>query len=103
MNRPLPVTVRVWVPPVPVVVAKMVVNGPVAAGAVWSWNAVPNAASQVSTTRQMVAVAPRSTWTHWGSEKADDQRVAVLPSTAAEAGVPAFSVEEAVAGWLSAA
>jgi hypothetical protein len=29
--------------------------------------------------------------------------VPVLPSTAAEAGVPAFSVEEAVAGWLSAA
>jgi hypothetical protein len=46
----------------------------------------------------MLAVAPRSTWIHWGSVNALDQRVPVLPSTAAEAGVPAFSVEEAVAG-----
>ncbi len=46
----------------------------------------------------MVAVAPRSTWSHCGSLNALDQRVPVLPSTAAEAGVPAFSVEDAVAG-----
>src|ERR1700750_2623929 len=45
---------------------------------------------------------PRWTPSHWGSEKAEDQRVPVLPSTAAEAGVPAFSVEEAVAGLFSA-
>ena len=41
------------------------------------------AASQFSTTWLMVAVAPRSTWSHCGSLKALDQRVPVLPSTAA--------------------
>src|SRR4029453_6800383 len=81
-------------PPVPVVVEKIVVNGPVAAGAVWIWNDRANAASQVSRTWQTVAVAPRSTWIHCGSENADDQRVVALPSTAAEAGVPAFSVDD---------
>src|SRR5882757_2064444 len=40
---------------------------------------------------------PRSTWSHWGSENALDQRVPVFPSTAFAAGVPAFSVEDAVA------
>ena len=39
---------------------------------------------------------PRSTSSHWGSEKAEDQRVPVLPSVASAAGVPAFSVEDAV-------
>jgi hypothetical protein len=102
-NRPLPLTASVWLPPVPVVVEKIVVNGPVAAGAVWIWNAVANAASQLSRTWQTVAVPPRSTCSHCGSLNADDQRVVALPSTAAPAGVPAFSVEEAVAGWLSAA
>ena len=67
----------------PVVVEKIVVNGPVAAGAVWIWNAVANAASQVSRTWQTVAVAPRSTCSHCGSLNADDQRVPVLPSKAA--------------------
>ena len=42
---------------------------------------------------------PRS---HCGSENALDQRVPVLPSTASAAGVPAFSVEDAVAGLFSA-
>src|SRR5918992_239945 len=65
---------------------------------VWSWKARPYAASQRSTIWLMVAVAPRSTWSHCGSLKALDQRVAVLPSTAADAGVPAFSVDDAVAG-----
>jgi len=102
-NRPLPLTLSVWVPPVPVVVEKIVLNGPVAAGAVWSWNAVANAASQVSRTWQTVAVPPRSTCSHCGSLNADDQRVVVLPSKAALAGVPAFSVDEALAGWFSAA
>src|SRR5215470_2161634 len=46
----------------------------------------------------MVAVDPRSTCSHWGSLNALDHRVPVLPSTAALAGVPAFSTEEAVAG-----
>src|SRR6266852_2463206 len=45
---------------------------------------------------------PRSTSSHCGSENALDQRVPVLPSTAAEAGKPAFSVEEAVAVLFSA-
>src|SRR5689334_6231882 len=45
---------------------------------------------------------PRSTSSHWGSEKAEDQRVPVLPSTAAEAGKLALSVEEAVAVLPSA-
>src|SRR5262245_50718692 len=45
----------------------------------------------------MVAVAPRSTCSHWGSENALDHRVPGLPSRAALAGVPAFSVEEAEA------
>ena len=48
---------------------------------------------------------PRSTWSHCGSAAALDQRVPVLPSTAADGGVPAFSVEEAVAGlpWAALA
>ena len=65
---------------------------------VWIVKAVAYAASQLSTTRLIVAVPPRSTWSHCGSLNALDQRVPALPSTAAEAGVPAFSVEEAVAG-----
>jgi hypothetical protein len=65
-----------------------------------SWNAVAYAASQYSWICVTVATWPRSTWSHCGSEKALDQRVpVVLPSTAADAGVPAFSVDEAVAGW----
>src|SRR5690242_2294676 len=40
---------------------------------------------------------PRSTSSHCGSEKALDQRVPVLPSTAFEAGKLALSVEDAVA------
>ena len=46
----------------------------------------------------MVAVDPRSTWSHCGSLAALDHRVPVLPSTAALAGVPAFSTDDAVAG-----
>ena len=67
-------------------------------GEVWIWNAVPYAASHCRTTWVIEALAPRSTCSHCGSEKALDQRVPVLPSTAAEAGVPAFSVDDAVAG-----
>src|SRR5262245_22346997 len=75
----------------------MFVHGPVAEPDTWIWNAVAYAASQFRTTWLTVAVAPRSTWIHCGSEKALDQRVPVLPSTAAEAGNTAFSVDEAVA------
>jgi heme exporter protein A len=46
---------------------------------------------------------PRSTWSHWGSLKALDHRVPRLPSTASAAGVPLFSVEEAVAGLVRVA
>jgi hypothetical protein len=46
----------------------------------------------------MVAVAPRSTWIHCGSLNALDQRVPVLPSVALDAGVPPFSIEDAVVG-----
>jgi hypothetical protein len=70
----------------------------VPSGEVWIWKDLPEAVSQLRTTWVMVAVAPRSTWIHWGSLKALDQRVPVLPSTAALAGEPAFSVDEAVAG-----
>ena len=52
----------------------------------------------MSTTWLIVAVAPRSTWIHCGSAAALDHRVPALPSTAAEAGVPAFSVDDAVTG-----
>jgi hypothetical protein len=65
-------------------------------------NDFPYAVSQVSVTLQMVCVEPRSTWSHWGSLYALDQRVAVLPSNAAEAGVPVFSVDEAEAVLFSA-
>src|ERR1700704_2796480 len=100
--RPVPETVRVWVPPVPVVVEKIEVQF-TASGDVWIWNALPYAASQFSVTWQIDWLDPRSTCSHCGSLKALDQRVAVLPSTAAEAGVPAFSVDDAVAGWFRAA
>src|SRR5580693_7232935 len=51
----------------------------------------------------MVWLEPRSTWSHCGSENALDQRVLVLPSTAADAGNDAFSSDDAVAGRVSAA
>ena len=57
------------------------------------------AASHWRTTWVIVAAEPRSTWSHCGSPNAVDQRVPVLPSTALAAGVPAFSVDEAVAGF----
>src|SRR5450755_1558511 len=99
-NRPVPETLRVWMPPVPVVVEKIVVHV-VPSGEVWIWNALPKAASQFSVTWQMAWLDPRSTCTHCGSENALDQRVAVFPSKALAAGKVAFSSEDAVAGWLS--
>jgi hypothetical protein len=51
---------------------------------------------------QTFADEPRSTCSYCGSENCDDHRVPVFPSTASAAGVPAFSTEEAVAGWFSA-
>src|SRR5882672_3785102 len=69
----------------------------------WIWKAVAYAVSHCRTTWLTVAVAPRSTCSHCGSLAALDQRVPVLPSTAEEAGVPTFSVDDAVAGlfWES--
>src|SRR5450755_658726 len=74
----------------------------VPSGEVWIWNALPYAVSQFSMTWQIDWVEPRSTSSHCGSENALDQRVPRLPSTAAEAGEPAFSSEDAVAGLFSA-
>lgn len=65
---------------------------------VWIRNARAYAASQRSTTRLTVTVEPRSTCSHCGSLKVLDQRVPVSPSTAADAGVAAFSVDEEVVG-----
>src|SRR5437660_524294 len=96
-NRPVPVTGRVWMPPVPVVVAKMVVQL-VPSGEVCIWKALAKAASQFSTTWLMVWLAPRSIWSHCGSLNVLDHRVVVLPSTALAAGVPVFSTDDAVAG-----
>src|ERR1035437_9515231 len=74
----------------------------VPSGEVWIWNAVAYAVSQFSVTWQIDWVEPRSTSSHCGSEKALDQRVPRLPSTALDAGKPAFSSEEAVAVLFSA-
>jgi hypothetical protein len=95
--RPLPVTGSVWVPPVPVVVLKMVVQAD-PSGETWIWNDRAYAASHTSVTWSMAAVWPRSTRIHCGSLNWLDQRVPVLPSTAAVAGVPAFSWDEARTG-----
>src|SRR5260370_41427056 len=102
--RPVPETVRAWMPPVPVVVEKIEVQF-TASGEVWIWNALPYAVSQFSVTRQIAWLDPRSTWSHCGSLKALDQRVPVLPSTAADAGNEAFSSDDAVAGrpWATSA
>ena len=93
----MPVTLRVCTPPVPVVVAKIVVHV-LASGDVWIWNADADAVSQFSATWLMLAVDPRSTWSHCGSLNALDQRVPVLPSVALDAGKLAFSVDDAVVG-----
>src|SRR5262245_43277370 len=69
----------------------------------WIWNDRPYAASRFSCPWQMDCEEPRSTWIHCGSLNALDQRVPVLPSTAAEAGKVAFSVDDAVAGRPCAA
>src|ERR1017187_10498752 len=71
-------------------------------GEIWIWNALPYAVSQSRMTWQIDWVEPRSTSSHCGSEKALDQRVPRLPSTAADAGKLAFSSEEAVAVLFSA-
>jgi hypothetical protein len=101
-NRPVPFTVSVWTPPVPVVVAKIVVHV-TPSGDVWSWNAVAKAASHARPTRQIVWLVPRSTWSHCGSANALDQRVALLPSVAFAAGKDAFSTDDAVVGLPCAA
>src|SRR6266540_4730246 len=69
----------------------------------WIWKALAYATSQVSTTWQIPTVLPRSTCTHFWSLNWLDHRVPALPSNAAHAGVPAFSIEDAVAGLPCAA
>jgi hypothetical protein len=85
------------VPPVPAVVVCTVVQA-VPSAEVWIVKARAYAPSQVRTTRLIAAVEPRSTRIHCGSLNALDQRVPGLPSTAADAGAPAPSVDDAVAG-----
>src|SRR5277367_2146229 len=53
-------------------------------------------------TWQIDWVEPRSTSSHWGSEKALDQRVVRLPSVALEAGQLGPCVDDAVVGWCNA-
>src|SRR3712207_3700312 len=84
-------------PPVPVVVAYAWVQV-VPLVESWRVNARAYAPSQLMATRLTAVAAPRSTWNHWFGVKALDQRVPVLPSTAAAAGVPAHSTDEAVTG-----
>src|SRR5215471_1731445 len=92
---------RVWVPPVPVVVEKIDVHVLLSLE-VWIWNAFPNALSQTSTTWHTLCVEPRSTSSHCGSENWLDQRVLVFPSVAFLAGKLALSCDDAVVGWWSA-
>src|ERR1700752_4850420 len=54
------------------------------------------------TTWQTGWVEPRSTSSHWGSEKALDQRVDRLPSVALGAGQAGPWIADAVVGWCSA-
>ncbi len=96
------VRLTVSVPPAPVVVVYAVAQ--VAPSVeVWIWYAFAYAASQRRTTWPTATAEPRSTWIHCGSDGELDQRVPALPSNAEAAGVPAFSLDEAVAGWPRAA
>src|SRR5262249_27939674 len=97
MYRPLPVTFRVCVPPVPVVVEKIEVQVELSVE-VWIWNALPYAASHASTTWQIDWTDPRSTSSHCGSENALDHRVPRFPSVAFDAGYDALSSDDAVVG-----
>jgi hypothetical protein len=97
MYRALADTLKVWVPPVPVVVEKIVVQVELSFE-VWIWNALPYAASHTSVTWQIDETDPRSTSSHCGSENALDHRVLVLPSVAFDAGNDEFSSDDAVVG-----
>src|SRR5262245_8971416 len=66
----------------------------------WIWKDLPYAASQLRTTWLTSAVSPRSIWIHCGSLNALDQRVPLSPSTAAEAGKAAPSLDDAVVGFF---
>jgi hypothetical protein len=84
---------------VPVVVLWMVVQV-VALGETSMRYAVAYAASQFSRIRLIVAVPPRSTWSHCGSLNWLDQRVVARPSSAAAGALPP-SCDEAVTGLNS--
>src|SRR5258706_14873716 len=102
MYRPEPVRpLSVWLPPVPPVTVLMVAQVALSVE-VWTWKSLPYAASQLIVTWQIDWTEPRSTRSHCGSLAALDQRVPPLPSTADEAGVPAFSVVDAAAVLPSA-
>src|SRR5215831_17015902 len=101
MKRALPLTLIVWLPPVPAVVEKIVVQVLLSLE-VWIWKALPNAVSQLSTTWHTLWVEPRSTSSHCGSENWLDQRVLRFPSVAFAAGKLEFSWDDAVVGWWSA-
>src|SRR5690242_13728621 len=101
MKRPLPLTFRVWLPPVPVAVEKIEVQVLLSLE-VWIWKAFPNAVSQLSTTWHTLLVEPRSTSSHCGSENWLDQRVPWFPSVAFGAGKLLFSCDDDVVGWWSA-
>src|SRR5204863_9235598 len=68
--------------PVPGVLTYATVHGPPALLDTCIWYALAYATSQVSFTRVIGCTEPRSICIHCGSEKALDQRVPRLPSTA---------------------
>src|SRR5258708_4745911 len=97
MYRPVPDTFKVWVPPVPAVVEKIVVQVALSLET-WILNALAYAVSQARVTWQIFETEPTSTLSHCGSDHALDQRVDRLPSVALDAGSEAFSPDDAVVG-----
>jgi hypothetical protein len=87
-----------WLPSAPLVTGDASVHV-VPSFEIWILKVAARAVSQWRSTPQTCCAEPRSTCTHCGSEAAELQRVPSLPSVAAVAGVPAFSVDEAVVGW----
>src|SRR5690242_20093485 len=96
-NRPLAETVTVWVPSAPLVTGVASVQALPSADT-WILKVAARAVSQCIEICVMAWVEPRSTCSHCGSANADDHRVPSSPSVAELAGVPAFSVDDAVVG-----
>src|SRR5260370_408311 len=95
--RPVAETFTVWVPPVPAVVEKTVVQVELSLET-WIWNALAYAGSQARVTWQIVETEPKSTSSHCGSDHALDQRVDRLPSVAFDAGNEALCTDDAIVG-----